>query len=294
MDTYTKERYKRWVKQKIRRRVGFMLIILLLLVNMILMVVVIFNWQSCNCPNTSDYLTGNNTGEYAEESGGYIEERLRAVEKINVIPGRYAFLTFDDGPSPYTQSILDVLNTRNISAIFFVVGAHINHRSDSGELLNRMIEEGHYIGLHTMTHDSATLYDGEDAPERFVDEMFELNELIFEMTGFSTNLCRAAYGMAGNFTPQHHTAVDESDLYCVDWNIDSRDWPSYTTPYMVYQNVTSQIERLDFPDELVILFHEYSWTVEALPVIINYLRYHGYTIVGYTPGDVFTYYRNRD
>ena len=290
MDMYTQQRYKRWVRKKIRRSIGLVLIILWLLTNTILMLALLYSRQTCECPNASDYLdleedSEDSTPEYEMED---------ATQNFNVIPGRYAFLTFDDGPSTYTQRILDVLDERNAPAIFFVQGHSINHRSDSRELLNRMLEEGHYIGLHTMTHDYAILYRGEGAPQRFVDEMFELNQLIYELTGgFSTNLCRAAYGMSGTFTPEHHTAARYAGLYCIDWNVDSRDWQQRTV-YMVYYNVTSQIERLDFPDELVILFHEFSWTASALPRIIDYLRYHGYTIVGHTPGHHFTYYRTRN
>ena len=288
MDIHTKERYRRWVKQKIRRRIGFMLIILWLLVNTILMFALFFNRGTCECPDGSYHLDSEANSIEAEDEN---EEREDLTQNANVIPGRYAFLTFDDGPTAYTQKILDVLYERNAPAIFFVIGDHITGRTDSSQLLNRMLEEGHYIGLHTMTHDHTTLYIGEGAPLRFVNEMFELNQLIYSITGgFSTDLCRAAYGSSGTFTPEHHIAVDNAGLYCIDWNIDSRDWQQRTA-YMVFYNVTSQIERLNFPDELVILFHEYLWTIEALPEIIDYLRYHGYTIVEYTPGDHLTYYR---
>jgi peptidoglycan/xylan/chitin deacetylase (PgdA/CDA1 family) len=64
----------------------------------------------------------------------------------------------------------------------------------------------------------------------------------------------------------------------LDWNVDSNDWQQRDAD-LVYQNVTSTVERLDFPDELIILFHEHPWTVEALPRILDYLEYHGYTFV---------------
>jgi len=285
IDMYTERKYKRWVKQKIKLRVRLMLIFLLLFINIILVFILIFNRDECECLDVNNCLEISNIEENVEE---YEYEE----EYVNVIPGRYAFLTFDDGPSVYTQKILDVLNNKNAPAIFFVQGESINNRSDAREILNLILEEGHYIGLHTMSHDHDILYRGEGAPQRFVNEMFELDQLIYEMTGFSTNLCRAAYGMARNFTPEHHVAVDRAGLYCIDWNIDSRDWEQRTA-YMVYQNVTNQIEGLDFPDELVILFHEHLWTAEALPGIIDYLRLHGYTIAVYNPGDILIYYRFR-
>ena len=290
IDSYAERRYKRWVRQKIRLLVSFILIVLLLLINIVLIFILIFSRPDCDCPEPTDCLIVEDAGYagYAEE-----DEEVDIFIHPNAIPGRYAFLTFDDGPSPYTERLLAILNERRAPAIFFVLGESINRRTDSQSLLNQILEEGHYIGLHSMSHDFATLYAGEGAPGRFVDEMFQVNQLISEMTGgFSTNLCRAPFGMAGTFTPEHHFAVDAAGLYCIDWNIDSHDW-SQRNAYMVHYNVTSQIEQLDFPDELVILFHEFSWTAEALPGIIDYLRYHGYTIIAYNPGDLLTYYRSR-
>jgi len=281
IDMYTQRRYKRWVKQKLKLRFRLILIILLLLTNMILLFMLLFNREECEeCPEESDCLVE-------------ADPEAPAIPNMNVIPGRYAFLTFDDGPSAYTDRILNVLNERQAPAIFFVLGTSIQNRSDASVLLNRILREGHYIGLHTMTHDFDTLYVGEGAPGRFVGEMLQLNELVYEMTGSDTNLCRAAYGMAGgNFTPEHHVAVDTAGLYCIDWNVDSRDWYERTT-YQVYRNVVEQIEGLGFPDELVILFHEFSWTADALAEIIDHLRFHGYTIIAHTPGHQFVYYRYR-
>jgi len=267
----------------------------MLLINTILLSLLLFNREVNDCQDTNGYSSVGNSSEVSIEEYEIEHEVLHAEYRegsafmnANTIPGKYAFLTFDDGPSPYTQGILNVLDEKNAPGIFFVIGNNIERRSDSAQLLNQILDDGHYIGLHTMTHDYTTLYVGEGAPARFVDEMLELNELVATIIteDFSTSLCRAAYGMSTTFTPEHHIAVEEAGLYCVDWNIDSRDWQQRTA-YLVYQNVTSQIETQGFPDELVILFHEFSWTIEALPGIIDYLRYHGYTIIAYTPGHKF-------
>jgi len=287
IDMYTERRYKRWVKQKLKLRFRLILIVLLLITNMVLLFMLLFNRVECEeCPDISesDCLIEGLADEPTE---------VELDSDAHVIPGRYAFLTFDDGPSAYTERILNVLNERQAPAIFFVLGTSIQNRSDASVLLNRILREGHYIGLHTMTHDFDTLYVGEGAPGRFVGEMLQLNGLVYEMTGSDTNLCRAAYGMAGGtFTPEHHVAVSAAGLYCIDWNVDSRDWYERTT-YRVYQNVVEQIEGLGFPNELVILFHEFSWTADALGEIIDHLRLHGYTIIAHTPGHQFVYYRYR-
>jgi peptidoglycan/xylan/chitin deacetylase (PgdA/CDA1 family) len=67
-------------------------------------------------------------------------------------------LTFDDGPSQWTEPILDLLAEHGQTATFFVVGESIAGR---GRILQRMLEEGHTIGNHTFTH--ARLTDLENA-----------------------------------------------------------------------------------------------------------------------------------
>lgn len=57
------------------------------------------------------------------------------------------YLTFDDNNSSLTPKILDILKKEKVKAIFFVVGTNLNP-----EIMKRIIDEGHTIGLHTDTH----------------------------------------------------------------------------------------------------------------------------------------------
>ena len=58
-------------------------------------------------------------------------------------------LSFDDGPSANTPQILDILAAHNIPATFFVLGRNAEHRPD---LVQRIHDEGHEIGIHTYSH----------------------------------------------------------------------------------------------------------------------------------------------
>ena len=205
-------------------------------------------------------------------------------------PERVVFLTFDDGPGSYTDRLLDVLYEENVLATFFVLGSSILETLPHSEILmKRMLEEGHYIGLHTMSHQYYTLYVGYGAPSRFVAEMLELQDWVYDLVGHNTYLCRAAYGMMTGFRPGHYVAVDEAGLKCIDWNIDPQDWRN--NAQRIYEEVVRQVELLNFPPELVIVLHEYEQTVEALPFIIDFLREHGYVFKIYEPGYEFTYYQ---
>ena len=66
------------------------------------------------------------------------------------------FLTFDDGPSSTTETVLDILKEKGVPATFFVVSADNN--KDHLPLIKRAVEEGHQIALHSCTHSYKTIY----------------------------------------------------------------------------------------------------------------------------------------
>lgn len=199
---------------------------------------------------------------------------------------KVAYLTFDDGPSIYTEALLEVLNKENVPGIFFVLGSQIENLPNSEKLLQRIISEGHYIALHTMTHDRSALYRTEKSPSLFTKEMFELRTRIKEITGQTINLCRAPYGKKGNFKAAHYKTVLDEGLYCVDWHVDSKDWNKKNAA-QIYQEVESQLASHDKSKDLVILFHEYQRTVDVMPRIIELLKDNGYSFEPYYNGKIF-------
>ncbi|CAM5702499.1 hypothetical protein SGLAM104S_08894 [Streptomyces glaucescens] len=66
------------------------------------------------------------------------------------VPDHRLVLTFDDGPDPvWTPKVLDVLKKHDAHAVFFVTGTMASRYPD---LVERMVAEGHEIGLHTFNH----------------------------------------------------------------------------------------------------------------------------------------------
>ena len=64
--------------------------------------------------------------------------------------GGRVYLTFDDGPEPgRTEKILDVLAERNAKAVFFLIGSKIEGNE---ALVERMLAEGHRVGIHSWSH----------------------------------------------------------------------------------------------------------------------------------------------
>ena len=65
---------------------------------------------------------------------------------------KYIYLTFDLGyEAGYTEKILDSLKENNVQGTFFITAHYVNSASD---ILQRMIDEGHIIGNHTVNHKS--------------------------------------------------------------------------------------------------------------------------------------------
>jgi chitin deacetylase len=97
-------------------------------------------------------------------------------------------LSFDDGPGPSTESLLDVLAQAGVKATFFLLGRNIDeapwtnppHDVDAARrVVRRALREGHRAANHTVSHPPSTL----PAPmaHQFTDEVEQMDELIKEL-----------------------------------------------------------------------------------------------------------------
>lgn len=201
---------------------------------------------------------------------------------------KFVYLTFDDGPTKNAPKILDILDQYDVKGTFFVLGTAISNNSQSQEVLKRMIDDGHYIAMHTMTHNYNHLY-GANGPANFVAELQEQQALIEELTGgFKSELCRAPYGTGGGtFTPEHITALNAAGFKCWDWDVDSLDW-KYTDANKVFEYVKNDTEARKDATNLVVLFHEKQSTLDVLSRVIEYYKGLGYEFLPYNPEQHFS------
>lgn len=87
---------------------------------------------------------------------------------------KVVYLTFDEGyENGYTPQILDTLKANNVKAAFFITGSYIKQHSD---LVQRMINEGHIIGNHTINHPSLP----DITPEKLEQEIVGLDRMVYE------------------------------------------------------------------------------------------------------------------
>lgn len=192
---------------------------------------------------------------------------VSASEKI-------AYLTFDDGPNKYTSQVLDILKEKNVKATFFVIGGRIARSPDT---MNRMVQEGHYIGLHSMSHDVKRLYNGD--PFALVSEMERTRTIVRATTGLDSQLVRVPYGSRPYLKENYRDALVKEQYKVWDWTIDTYDWKSDGEPSTVVERLINQTDE----EIEVILMHDCAVTVQALPKIIDYLHSQGYIFLPYNP-----------
>lgn len=181
---------------------------------------------------------------------------------------RKVYLTFDDGPSMYTDDILDILDRYGIRATFFVVGKTDAH---SREMYQRIVEDGHTLGMHSYSHVYRDIYSSVDA---FTQDLEKLSDYLYEVTGVSCRFYRFPGGSSN--TVSHVGIMDlidvlnQRDIVYFDWNVMSGDAGS--TKLTVDQLTENVLNHLDEYRTAVVLMHDSGdkpESVEALPVIIE-------------------------
>ena len=133
------------------------------------------------------------------------------------------YLTFDAGyENGCTARILDVMQKHNVPAAFFLVG---NYLEKNGDLVRRMVEEGHIVGNHTMHHkDMSKLND----PEVFGKELRDLEELFKEVTG--KELPRYYRPPQGVYSEENLKMAQEMGYKTVFWSLAYADWDNEKQP----------------------------------------------------------------
>lgn len=208
-----------------------------------------------------------------------INKRIDAVESNshnNNVPKKACYLTFDDGPSNNSEEILDILAKYNAKATFFLIGSEITE--EKRPIIERIIEEGHAIGLHSNVHDFDKLYMGAEACVQDFEAQYKL---LKEDYGIDTKIFRFPGGSACSYmNGQRQAYIDamrEKGYVGFDWHVSGED--SYGTPtvWSIQKNVFEHIGDYKRP---IILLHDINIadaTVEALPEILGRLVGEGYT-----------------
>ena len=175
-----------------------------------------------------------------------------------------AALTFDDGPSAYTDGILDLLETYGGRSTFFVSVPRMLGRQST---VIRAFEAGHEIANHTLNHPNlATLTDAQ-----IRHEILAASEAIVSVTGVSPPMYRPPFGMTNERVVQ---ISYELGYTIVKWTVDPIDW-RYRNADIIYEYIMRNVY-----DGAIILVHDTRpTTAEAMRRVIPRLVEEGFRLV---------------
>ena len=208
-----------------------------------------------------------------------VEVMAKERPTVQTPEAKTVYLTFDDGPSPYTERLLDVLDKYEVKATFFVKD------SDHNAMMKQIVDRGHSIGIHSVTHDYASIYA---SPETYFEDLRNMQEIIRENTGIVTTLMRFPGGSSNTVSAKSYLgimsllseAVQNAGYQYFDWNVDSNDAGGAKNTQTVVKNVLQGIAQEPVSIVLQHDIHEYS--VNAVEEIIQWGLERGYSFLPLT------------
>lgn len=211
----------------------------------------------------TEALQETETRPEAEEVSGNDPETEEAYRKV--------YITFDDGPSIYTEEILDILAQYHVKATFFVTG---KGKENYGDTYRRIVEEGHTLGMHSYSHEYINIYA---SLGNFRSDLVSLRDFLYDETGVVSNVYRFPGGSSNQVsrTDIHEMTayLNAMDIRYFDWNISAGDATSAAVSSE--QIVDRVMSELPSRQVAVILMHDAAdkhTTVEALPKLIEEIQ----------------------
>lgn len=183
------------------------------------------------------------------------------VNNIIDVNKKVVALTFDDGPSKYTDELLDILKENDAVGTFFITGNKVEIYSDT---LSKAIKNGNELGNHSYNHKWLTKVNNDELH----DQITKTQNIIYETLNYTPTNFRPTYGSINNNMRKN------INLNIVLWNVDTMDW-KYKSVDKIVSRATKNTKDLD-----IILMHDTrKRTVDAVKKIIPILKEQGFTFV---------------
>lgn len=200
---------------------------------------------------------------YQEKYGQYAADFIRENNQ-NI------YLTFDEGyENGYTDDILDTLKEKGVQAVFFVTMPYVQSEP---ELVQRMIDEGHIVGNHSVNHPSFPEISFEECQQ----EIMELHDYVKENFGYEMSLFRFPMG---EFSEADLKVVQDLGYRSVFWSFAYRDWLVDEQPDP--QEAIATIEDKCHPGAIYLLHAVSETNAQILGQVIDDLRGEGYVFCAY-------------
>ncbi len=197
------------------------------------------------------------------------EESSKTINYIDTYPvnkvidpnKKIVALTFDDGPSKYTDEIIETLHKNDAVGTFFVIGNKVKIYDNT---LRKSVKYGNEIGNHSYNHKWLTKLSINELKQ----QIDKTQDIIYNVTGYKSVLLRPTYGGINS------SIRNNTDLQIVMWSVDTMDWK--------YRNVNTIVKRAtaNVKDGDIILMHDIKdRTSKALKQIIPILKEKGFEFV---------------
>ena len=199
-------------------------------------------------------------------SGVYLGYRVRQVPIYNVqTDQKKVALTFDAAwGSDKTSKIINILKDNGLEATFFLVGFWVEANADK---VKEIDSAGFDIGTHSNTHPKMSTL----STEKITEELTTSCNLIKNITGKNIRFFRAPFG---DYNDNVLNVATGLGLQTIQWDVDSLDWKGLSA-----QEILSRVKQ-SVKSGSIILFHNNSdHILEALPLIIDYLKQQQYSMV---------------
>ena len=188
-----------------------------------------------------------------------------SADDVDCTKAKCIALTFDDGPSPYTDRLLQILKDNNAKATFFLIGNKVAANPAGAK---RIIDAGMEVGNHTWEHPNMTTIPPEDIPS----QLSKANDAITAATGNTPKLFRTAGGLIDDNVL---AAAKDQGLADINWDVIPFDWINDSNTAATTYMLKAQIRP-----GAVVLFHDtYSSTVDVVYQFMPVLKANDYHVV---------------
>lgn len=220
------------------------------------------------------------------------------IEKFGLEGTKQVVLTFDDGPGPGTEKILNLLKKYHIKATFFATGQNIKRRP---ELVRRIVNEGHILANHSYDHDKLFSKAYVNDRSLLIHEVIDTHK---EIAKYTPNLnwyyFRAPYAGWANGHGDYLNQFPSAKKYIgpIKWNagsfitknaegdfVDAADWECWSSKkYPSFQNPSvcakGYLNRIQIIRGGVVLMHDiHSKTADMVEIMLPQLIRQGYKFI---------------
>ena len=188
-----------------------------------------------------------------------------AADSVDCARVKCVALTFDDGPGPFTDRLLQTLRANNAEATFFLIGDKV---AADPAAARRIVDAGMEIGNHTWSHPDLTAIPPQELPA----QLSRATEVLERATGERPTLMRPPFGAVDDAVL---AAAGSQGLAVVNWDVIPLDWENDTDIAATRAALTEQIR----PNSVVLLHDTFASTVDLMAEFVPVLRANGYHLV---------------